>query len=283
MTIEGKRVLVTGATDGIGLQAAVELARLGANLHLVGRNPEKLSVAATRVAEAAGGKPPATYIADLSSQAATRGLAAQVSANAPKLDILLNNAGGMFSERTLSADGIEMTFAFNHLGYFLLTHLLLDALHAAPRGRVVNVASDAHKGVSLDFDDLQGEKRYGGWGAYQRSKLANILFTRELATRVEPRQVTVNCLHPGFVASSFGGDAKGAFGWALGAAKSLFAIDVKKGAETSVYLCAAPEVEDVTGQYFVKRKPQTPSRQAQDAAAQKQLWAVSERLTGIMP
>lgn len=283
MSIEGKRVLVTGATDGIGLQAACDLARLGASLHLVGRNPDKLSIAATKVAEASGGRPPATYLADLSSQAAIRALAREVVANAPTLDVLLNNAGGMFSKRQVSVDGIEMTFAFNHLGYFLLTHLLLDALHAAPRARVVNVASDAHKGIALDFDDLQGERRYSGWSAYKRSKLANILFTRELAQRVDPRQVTVNCLHPGFVASSFGSGTSGAFGWALRAAKNLFAIDVVKGAETSVYLCAAPEVEDVSGQYFVKRQAVPPSAQAQDAAAQKQLWAVSERLTGIMP
>ncbi|MFT3811116.1 MAG: SDR family NAD(P)-dependent oxidoreductase [Micropepsaceae bacterium] len=283
MSVEGKRILVTGATDGIGLQAAIELARLGASLHLVGRNPEKLSLAAAKVAEAAGGKPPATYLADLSSQAAIRRLAAQVAANAPKLDVLLNNAGGYFSERRLTADGIEMNFGFNHLSYFLLTHLLLDALHAAPRGRVVNVASDAHAGVSLDFDDLQGERRYSAWRAYQRSKLANILFTRELATRVDPRQVMVNCLHPGFVASSFAGSEKGGIAWAIGIAKNFFAISVEKGAKTSIYLCSSDEVADVTGGYFVKSKLATPSRQAQDAAAGKQLWAVSERLTGIMP
>jgi len=283
MNVEGKRILVTGATDGIGLEAAVQLARMGANLHLVGRNPERLGLAASKVAEAARGKPPATYLADLSSQAAIRHLADEVKANAPKLDVLLNNAGGMFSSRQLTADGIEMTFGFNHLGYFLLTHLLLDALHAAPRGRVVNVASDAHRGASLDFDNLQGERQFGGWGAYQRSKLANILFTRELAKRVDPRQVTVNCLHPGFVASSFGSGATGAIGWALGAAKNLFAISVPKGALTSIYLCSSSEVEDVTGEYFVKCKVATPTRQARDETAQKQLWIVSERLTGIMP
>lgn len=283
MSVEGKRVLVTGATDGIGLQSAVELARMGANLHIVGRNPEKLSSAAARVAEAGGGKPPATYLADLSSQAGIRGLAAEVTANAPKLDVLLNNAGGMFTKRTLSPDGIEMTFALDHLNYFLLTHLLLDALHAAPQARVVNVASDAHAGVALDFDDLQGEKRFSGWRSYQRAKLANIYFTYELARRVDPRQVTVNCLHPGFVASSFGSAAGGAFGWLLGAAKRVAAVSVQQGAETPVYLCASDEVADVTGTYFVKRKAAKSSRQSYDEAARNQLWAVSERLTGIMP
>lgn len=283
MGVEGKRILVTGATDGIGLEAAIRLAGMGASLHLVGRNPQKLGAAADKVAVASGGKPPVTYLADLSSQGAIRSLAAEVTANAPKLDVLLNNAGGFFSERRLTADGIEMTFGFNHLGYFLLTHLLLGALHAAPRGRVVNVASDAHKGVSLDFDNLQGERRYNGWRAYQRSKLANILFTRELATRVDPRQVTVNCLHPGFVASNFADDERGGIAWAIKAAKNVFAINVEKGAKTSIYLCASDDVADVSGGYFVKSKLATPSRQAQDAAAQKQLWAVSERLTGIMP
>jgi NAD(P)-dependent dehydrogenase (short-subunit alcohol dehydrogenase family) len=283
MSVDGKRILVTGATDGIGLEAAVRLAAMGASLHLVGRNPEKLGRAADKVAAAGGGKPPATYLADLSSQMAIRALAAEVTANAPKLDILLNNAGGYFSERRLTADGIEMTFGFNHLGYFLLTHLLLGALHAAPRGRVVNVASDAHKGASLDFDNLQGERKYSGWGAYQRSKLANILFTRELATRLDPKQVTVNCLHPGFVASNFAGSEKGGIAWAIGVAKNILAISVENGAKTSIYLASSDEVTDMTGGYFVKSKLATPSRQAQDMAAQKQLWAVSERLTGIMP
>lgn len=283
MSVEGKRILVTGATDGIGLEAATKLAAMGANLHLVGRNPEKLGRAADKVAAALGGKPPVTYLADLSSQTAIRALAAEVTANAPKLDVLLNNAGGYFADRRLTVDGIEMTFGFNHLGYFLLTNLLLPALHAAPKGRVVNVASDAHKGAALDFDDLQGEKTYNGWGAYQRSKLANILFTRELASRVDPRQVTVNCLHPGFVASNFADGERGTIAWLLKAAKNFLAISVEKGAQTSVYLCSSDDVGDVTGGYFVKSKLAKPTIQAQDAAAQKQLWAVSERLTGIMP
>lgn len=283
MTMQGKRVLVTGATDGIGLQAAIELAALGASLHLVGRDPDKLGRAAAKVAEAAGGRPPATYLADLSSQASIRGLAAEVTANAPALDVLLNNAGGMFSRRQLSAEGIEMTFALDHLGYFLLTHLLLDALHAAPRARIVNVASAAHKGVSLDFEDLQGEKSYSGWRAYQRAKLANIYFSYELAGRVDPARVTVNCLHPGFVASNFGASAGGFIGWALGLGKRVAALDVIKGARTSVYLCSSPEVADYSGRYFDKCVAVQSSPQSYDEKARKQLWAVSERLTGIMP
>lgn len=284
MGIEGKSVLVTGATDGIGLQSAIELARLGARLHLVGRDPQKLDRAAALVADAAGGKPPGIYRADLSSQASIRALAEQVKAGLPHLDVLLNNAGGMFTRRMVTVDGLEMTFALDHLNYFLLTHLLLDTLIATPgRSRVVNVASDAHKGVSLDFDDLQGERRFGGWRAYQRAKLANILFTYELAARVDPAQVSVNCLHPGFVASSFGKDAGGFFGLLLGLAKRGVAISVEKGAETPVYLCASDEVDGVTGKYFDKCKPIKSSRQSYDEAARKRLWSVSERLVGLMP
>jgi NAD(P)-dependent dehydrogenase (short-subunit alcohol dehydrogenase family) len=281
--MQGKRVLVTGATDGIGLQAATELAAMGASLHLVGRDPGKLGRAADKVAAAAGGRPPATYLADLSSQASIRALAAEVSANAPALDVLLNNAGGMFTRREMSVDGIEMTFALDHLGYFLLTHLLLDTLRAAPRARIVNVASAAHRGASLDFDDLQGEKSYSGWRAYQRAKLANIYFTYELAGRLDPAQVTVNCLHPGFVASNFGAGASGFIGWALGLGKRVAALDVVAGARTSVYLCSSPEVADYSGRYFDKCVAVQSSRDSYDETARRQLWAVSERLTGIMP
>ena len=282
--MQGKRVLVTGATDGIGLQAAVELAAMGASLHIVGRDPDKLGRAAQRVAEAAGGRPPATYLADLSSQTSIRNLAAEVKANAPELDVLLNNAGGIFTSRQLSAEGLEMTFALNHLGYFLLTHLLLESLTASPGiARVVNVASAAHRGAKLDFDDLQGERSYSAWRAYQRSKLANLYFTYELAQRVDPSHVTVNALHPGFVASNFGGGAGGLIGWALGLGKRLAAIDVVKGARTSVYLASSPEVLHVSGRYFEACKPVQSSRTSYDQQAREHLWAVSERLTGIMP
>lgn len=284
MSMKGKRVLVTGATDGIGLQAAIRLAAMGASLHIAGRNPEKLARASALVASAAGGPPPATYLADLSSMAGVRGLAEEVKANCSSLDVLLNNAGGIFPRREVSADGLEMTFALDHLSYFLLTHLLLDTLKAAPgRARVVNVASDAHRGVRLDLDDLQAERRYSAWRAYQRAKLCNLYFTYELAGRVDPAQIGVNCLHPGFVASNFGGGAGGVLGWVLGVAKRVAAIAPEKGAETPVYLCSSPEVEDVSGRYFDKCKEARSSVQSYDEAARKQLWAVSERLTGIMP
>ncbi|MCC6919998.1 MAG: SDR family NAD(P)-dependent oxidoreductase [Alphaproteobacteria bacterium] len=283
MTLTGKRIVVTGATDGIGLQAAIELARLGARLHLVGRNPEKLSAAADKVAAASGGAPPVTYLADLSSQVAVRSLAAEIAAQAPELDVLLNNAGGIFLERQVSADGIEMTFALDHLNYFLLTHLLLDRLKAAPRGRIVNVASAAHRGSRLDFDDLQGERRYSAWGAYGKAKLANIMFTYALARRLEGSTVTANCLHPGFVASNFGGDARGLMGIAFSLAKRVGALRVTDGAKTPVYLCGSAEVEGVSGKYFDRCKAVSSSAASMDKAAQERLWGVSERLTGISP
>jgi NAD(P)-dependent dehydrogenase (short-subunit alcohol dehydrogenase family) len=283
MSMAGRRILVTGATDGIGLQAAVELARQGARLHLVGRNPAKLAAAAEKVAAASGGGSPATYIADLSSQAAIRHLAEEVATNAPELDVLLNNAGGIFLERRLSADGIEMTFALDHLGYVLLTHLLLDRLKAAPAARIVNVASAAHQGAKIDFDDLQGERGYSAWRAYGRAKLANIMFTYALARRLKGTSVTANCLHPGVVASNFGGDAGGLMGVLFGVAKRIGALRVADGAKTPVYLCASEEVAGVTGKYFDKCKPVMSSRVSLDEAAQERLWAISERLTGISP
>lgn len=284
MSMKGKRVLVTGATDGIGLRSAIRLAEMGASLHIAGRNPEKLARASALVAEAAGGAPPAIYLADLSTMEGVRSLADAVKTNCTSLDVLLNNAGAIFPKRQVTADGLEATFALDHLSYFLLTHLLLDTLKAAPgRARVVNVASAAHRGAKLDFDDLQSERGYSAWRAYQRAKLCNLYFTYELAGRVDPAQIKVNCLHPGFVASNFGGGAGGLFGWVLGAAKRLAAIDPAKGAETPVYLCSSPELEDVSGRYFDKCKAVPSSEQSYDVEARKHLWAVSERLTGIMP
>lgn len=283
MGIQGKSVLITGATDGVGLQSAIELARMGARVNLVGRDPVKLDRAADLVAKSGRGAPPGTFLADLSSQASIRALAENVKAGLPALDVLLNNAGGYFAKRAVTPDGIEMTFGLDHLGYFLLSQLLLDLLIAAPgRSRIVNVASAAHKGVTLDFDDIQNE-HYSGWRAYQRAKLANILFTYEFAARLDPAQVTVNCLHPGFVDSNFGADGGGVFGFLIGVAQKFAALSVEKGAQTQIYLCSSDEVEGVTGRYFDRCKAIRSSLQSYDTDARRKLWAVSERLTGLTP
>jgi NAD(P)-dependent dehydrogenase (short-subunit alcohol dehydrogenase family) len=222
----------------------------------------------------------------LSEHAGVRGLAEAFQARYPRLDVLVNNAGGMFGGRQLSPDGIEMTFALNHLGYFHLTNLLLPALKAVPGARIVNVASRAHEGVKLRFDDLQHERRYIGWLAYKRSKLANLLFTYELARRLSNNNgangdgPTVNALHPGFVATNIG-VRHGFIPGLLWRAASLAAIDVEKGAETSVYLASSPDVGRVTGRYFVKCRAHTSSPASYDRDAARRLWDISAEMTGI--
>lgn len=280
MPMAGKTCLVTGGTTGIGFVTARELARKGAAVSLVGRDRERGEAALHRLRQVAP-QARVTYLpADLSDQAGVRRLADAVLGLHPRLDVLVNNAGGLFGRRRLSADGIEMNFALNHLSYFLLTHLLMPALRAAAPARVVNVASAAHKGVSLDFDDLQGEERYDRWLAYKRSKLANIMFTYELARRLEGRDITANCLHPGFVATDIG--ARHGFVpailWSIG---KLYAISPEDGARTSVFLASSPEVEGVSGRYFSKCKPKPSSEASYNREAWVRLWDVSANLTGL--
>jgi NAD(P)-dependent dehydrogenase (short-subunit alcohol dehydrogenase family) len=218
--------------------------------------------------------------ADLSSQNEIRRLAREILHRHQQIDVLVNNAGGMFRRRSLSSDGIEMTFALNHLSGFLLTDLLLPALRRASSGRIVNVASNAHHGVSIDFENLQGERRYHGWTAYKRSKLANICFTLALAQRLAGSPITANALHPGFVATDIGArsDWMATIAWRL---VSLFAIDVEKGAETPVYLAASANVEGMNGRYFSECRPINPSAPARDREVQRRLWDVSAEMTGI--
>jgi NAD(P)-dependent dehydrogenase (short-subunit alcohol dehydrogenase family) len=218
--------------------------------------------------------------ADLSDQTQVRRLAEDFQGRYPRLDVLINNAGAMFGARQLSADGIEMTFALNHLGYFLLTNLLLPSLRAAAPARIVNVASRAHRGVALNFDDLQHGRRYLGWKAYKRSKLANLLFTYEMVRQLNGAAVTVNALHPGFVATGIG-VSNGFIPGVLWKTASLAAIDTEKGAKTSVYLATAPEVHGITGRYFVKCRPQESSQASYDREAAKRLWEISADLTGL--
>jgi retinol dehydrogenase 12 len=277
----GKTVLVTGATAGIGEVTARELARKGARVVLVGRSASKCEATAAMIRRATGSPDVETLVADLSSQADVRKVAGEFLDRHDRLDVLVNNAGAMFTKRRESVDGIEMTFALNHLGYFLLTNLLLDTLKGSSPSRVVSVASDAHRFVSkVDFDDPRGAKKYGGWHAYSQSKLANILFTAELARRLSGTGVTANCLHPGFVASNFT-EGNGAMGWMMRRLAGLVAIPVDEGAKTSIYLASSPEVEGITGKYFARVKSAEPTRAAQDQAAAARLWALSEDLTGL--
>lgn len=281
MTLAGKEIVVTGATDGIGKVAAKELAKMGASVTIVGRNAAKGEAVVTELRKAAGHERVGFVQADLESQWGVRAAAGAIKGRGKRLDVLLNNAGAMFQKRELTADGIERTFALNHLGYFLLTHELLDLLKASAPSRVVNVASAAHQGAKLDVTDLQNEKRYSGWVAYGQSKLANICYTYELARRLEGSGVTANCLHPGFVASRFGDNNGGWLKFAIGLAKSVAAISEEDGAKTSVYLASSPEVAGVNGKYFDKCKAISSSSVSYDTDVARELWRQSERLTGI--
>lgn len=275
-TMQGKVCLITGGTDGIGKAAAQALALAGARLLIHGRDPEK---GAQAIAEIKARSPASEFLsADFSSLSDVRRLAATVRERAPRIDVLINNAGGMFSQRKLSHDGYEMTFAVNHLAPFLLTHLLRDALQGA--ARIVTTASGAHQRAALDFDDLQAARGYSAMRAYGTSKLANILFTRALAKRLAGTLVTATCLHPGFVRTSFGRDIP-PLGRSIFRVVSWFARSPEKGAETLVYLAASPQVQGASGGYYFDCKPTAPSAAAQDEGAAERLWSVSEGLVGI--
>jgi len=278
--MQGKVCIVTGATSGIGLMTARALAGEGATVVAVGRNPERTAATVQHLAQETGNPAIEGLVADLSAQAQVRHLAQEFRQRYGRLDVLVNNAGALFATRQLSADGIEMTFALNHLGYFLLTHLLLDTLRGSAPARIVNVSSDAHRRGRIDFGDLQGQRRYGGWRAYAQSKLANVLFTYEMARRLEGSGVTVNALHPGFVATSFGDNNRGLTGLALRLLK-LAAISPEDGAQTIIYLATAPEVEGVSGKYFVKQKAGQSSQASYDRHAAQRLWHISTELTGV--
>ena len=277
----GKRCVVTGGTGGIGLVTTRRLVEMGADVIVVGRDTGRGLTAKQAIREATGRDGVEFLQADLADLDAVRSVAETISNQWDHIDILVNNAGGMFGKRQTNSQGMDMTFALNHLGYFLLTALLLPKLHAAPeRSRIVNVASEAHRRVKLNFDDLQSEKSYRGWLAYCRSKLANLLFTQELARRLDPLRVTVNALHPGFVATDIGvsHSLMPAFAWWL---VKFAAISPEQGAETSVYLASSSEMADANGLYFNKCKPVKPSPAALDGEAAQRLWDVSVRLTGM--
>jgi NAD(P)-dependent dehydrogenase (short-subunit alcohol dehydrogenase family) len=275
--MQGKVVVVTGGTSGIGQIAAERLAAMGARIVLVARDPARADATLARLRQAGGEAAHSVHLADLSSIAATKTVAAEIAAAEPRIDVLINNAGALFNRRQLSPDGLEMTFAVNHMAYFVLTEGLRERLAATPRARVVATASGAHQGAKLDMDDLQSAKAYSGFTVYGRSKLCNILWTREAARRFDGAGVTVNCLHPGFVATRFG-DGSGGFLQLLMPLAKRMAISPEKGAETIVYLASSPEAAGVSGKYFYQNKPMEPSLEAQDDALAAWLWAQSEKL-----
>lgn len=276
-TLEGRIAVVTGATSGIGRATALALARMGAHVVIVSRSPQKCAETAAQIAQAGGSATP--IAADLSSQRGVRSVAEQIRARFPRVDVLVNNAGAIFGERRLSEDGIEMTWALNHLSYFLLTHLLLDALKAAPTARIVNVSSDAHFAVRrIPFDDLNFERQpYRAFSAYSLSKLANVMFTYALARRLEGTHITVNALHPGAVATNFGRELGGWWGWVFCVLVSRFALSPEQGAQTSIYLASAPEVAQQSGLYFDRCKPKRSSLLSYNRDAQERLWAISAK------
>ncbi len=279
--MKGKICVITGATSGIGLEAAERLARAGARLVLVGRDERRGAAALSRLAASAPGGDIAIHYADLSRLAEIRRLGAELSTALPRIDVLINNAGAFFDRHRLTEDGLERTFALNHMAYFLLTHLLLGSVKAAAPSRIVNVASEAHRGATLDFTDLVGRGGAYGWPAYRRSKLANILFTGELARRLAGSAVTANCLHPGFVASRFGDETGLGMRLLMRLAKRVAAITPAEGAETIVYLASSPEISSVSGRYFAKCREAQATAAATDAAAARRLWEESARLAGI--
>jgi NAD(P)-dependent dehydrogenase (short-subunit alcohol dehydrogenase family) len=278
--MRGKVCLVTGATNGIGLVTARELAARGATVVLVGRDPAKTAAAVEQIKSQTGNQQVESLLADLSSQKQIRDLAQRFRQRHGRLDVLVNNAGGIWMNRQETVDGLEMTFAVNHLAYFLLTQELLDLLKASAPARVVNVSSRAHTRATLDFDDLMGQKSYGGWGAYCRSKLMNLLFTYELARRLSGTGVTVNALHPGVVATGFALH-NGWRGFLLRMASRVLAVSPEKGARTVVYLAAAPEVAGVSGAYFVKETPAESSSASRDEDSARRLWQISLERTGL--
>jgi NAD(P)-dependent dehydrogenase (short-subunit alcohol dehydrogenase family) len=279
--MKGKVVVITGATSGIGEIAAQRLAGMGARVVLVARDAARGQKALTRLPSIGSGAPHSIYYGDLSRISECKRIAAEIAAVEPRVDVLINNAGALFGTRHLTVDNLEETFATNHMAYFVLTLGLKANLLAAAPARVVSTASDAHKGYTLDFDDLQAAKGYSAIRAYGRSKLCNILFTRELARRWSGKEVTANCLHPGFVATRFGDASGGFLSGAVRIGKALFAITPEKGAETIVYLASSPDVAAITGEYFYKCRPATPTAGGRDDAAASRLWNESAKLAGI--
>jgi len=276
--MQGKTVIITGATSGIGEVAAIRLAEQGARIVFTARDKARADETMAKLRQAGPGADHAVHMVDLSRLAEMKRVGA-ILAQEPQIDVLVNNAGALFNKRQETADGLEMTFALNHMGYFVITNILLPGLK--PGARIVTVASNAHRGAKLKFDDLQSTRGYVGFPVYSKSKLANILFNRELARRT-PQGVTANSLHPGFVATRFGDNSGGLMRTVLKVAKPIGAISPEEGAKTIIYLASSPEVAGVTGEYFFECKPTTPTAEARNDADAKRLWEMSEEIAGTL-
>ena len=278
--MRGKTVVITGGTSGIGEVAALELAQMGARIVLVARDKSRAEATLARLRKRGPELAHTVHYADLTRLAEMKRVAAQIAAVEPRIDVLINNAGAMFGARRITQDGLERTFALNHMAYFVVTQGLRERLAGAGDARIVNTASDAHRGATLDLSDLQSEQGSGAMQAYGRSKLCNILFTRELARRLHGNGITANCLHPGFVATRFGDQSGGLISHMVWLAKFL-AISPAEGARTIVHLASSPEVAGISGKYFYKCRATTPSPAAQDDQAALLLWERSAKLAGM--
>ena len=277
----GKTVLVTGGTFGIGKATATGLAALGARVAITGRDRGRAEAAAVEIQTVSGNPAVDVFAADMSAQSEVRRLAAEVLEAYPRLDVLVNNVGGFWAHRHVTADSLEHTFALNHLAPFLLTNLLAERLKTSAPARIITVSSGAQAMGRINFDDLQGERRYAGQRAYNQSKLANVMFTYELARRLAGTGVTATVLHPGVVNTAFAAeDSSTLFRWTLPLIRPLMKTPAK-GAATSIYLASAPEIQGVTGRYYVNRKPKTSNKSSYDTAAAARLWQVSANLVGL--
>jgi NAD(P)-dependent dehydrogenase (short-subunit alcohol dehydrogenase family) len=277
--MQGKTVVITGATSGIGEIAALELAGMGARIVAVARDKSRGEATLARLDEKAPGRAHKMHYADLAQLADMKRVAAEIVASEPRIDVLINNAGAMFARRQLTRDGFELTFALDHLSYFVVTAGLRERLLTSAPARIINTSSAAHQGARFDINDLQTEK-YTSLRAYAHAKLENIMFTRELAQRLKGSRVTANALHPGVVATRFGHESGGVVSPLLKLVQH-FAISPEKGAQTIVYLASSPEVADVSGEYFYKCKPAAPTRAARDDRLAAELWQKSVALTGV--
>ena len=278
----GKTIVVTGGTSGIGEVAAIRLAEQGARIVLIARDRGRADETLAKLRAANPGALHTVHLADLSVIAEMKRVAGEIANAEEKIDVLINNAGAVFLSRRVSADGLEMTFAVNHMAYFVVTNILLDRLKATPGARIVSTASDAHKAAKLDFDDLQLAKKYSVTRAYGNSKLCNILFTRELARRLGDSGVTANCLHPGFVGTRFGqNNANNIFMKGLARLIMSFGLKPEDGAKTIIHLASSPDVATISGEYFYKCKVEEPTLAAQDDDTAKKLWDASKQISGV--